>query len=162
MNDSTAEHLGDLRRKASLKLAVTVRQLRRHFDRGVAELGVTRSQWMVITVVSSVPGATQRAIAQALEISEASAGRLVDRLCAEGLVERRPKDDDRRAHCVYLTASGQAVTDQLAQLAKLNEAAAFKGFADEDLERLNLLLDRITANLGKSLGGEGMEKGPHG
>ena len=67
------------------------------FDREVAGLHVTRSQWTMIAVVARSPGATQRTIAEALEMSEASAGRLIDRLCADGLLERHERYDDRRA-----------------------------------------------------------------
>ncbi|MET0250817.1 MAG: MarR family transcriptional regulator [Novosphingobium sp.] len=115
----------------------------------MAELGVTRSQWTVIAVVSRSPGATQRSIAHTLEISEASAGRLVDRLCADGLLVRRPKDDDRRAYCVDLTDAGTALTSQLAEIARMNEETALADIPDDQLERLTILLDKIAANLGR-------------
>ncbi|MCJ8156037.1 MarR family winged helix-turn-helix transcriptional regulator [Sphingomonas sp. LaA6.9] len=140
----------DLKRNASLKLTVIARQLRAHFDQSVVRLGVTRSQWTVIAVVARRPGVTQRIIANALEISEASAGRLIDRLCADGVLERRAKDDDRRAHAIFLTEAGQAITSQLAGIARVNEDAAFAGFSEDDLQRLNELLDALSENIGKS------------
>lgn len=149
MDRGVGKDLVELRRGVSLKLAFATRQLRRHFDQGVSQLGVTRSQWTVITSVSRNPGATQRWIAAALEISEASAGRLVDRLCAEGLLERRPKDDDRRAHCVFLTKAGEAITTRLGEIASINEETAFGGFDTAELELLDRLIGRILRNLGK-------------
>ncbi|MBV2150824.1 MarR family winged helix-turn-helix transcriptional regulator [Sphingobium sp. AS12] len=148
-DDLLADDAKALMRNASLKLVVIARQLRAHFDQSVVRLGVTRSQWTVIAAVARHPGATQRTIANMLEIAEASAGRLIDRLCADGLLERRAKDDDRRAHAVFLTETGQAITTQLAGIARANEEVAFAGFDHDDLHRLNALLDTISENIGK-------------
>ncbi|RJF91205.1 MarR family winged helix-turn-helix transcriptional regulator [Sphingomonas cavernae] len=150
MHGDIFEDPTDLRRNASMKLSIIARQLRTHFDQSVARLGVTRSQWTVIAVTARHPGVTQRTIAKALEISEASAGRLIDRLCADGLLERRAKDDDRRAHAVFLTEAGQAITSRLGEIARANEDVAFKGFNEDDLARLNALLDAISENVGRS------------
>ena len=59
----------------------------------MAELGVTRSQWTLIAVVARRPGLTQRVIAESLEIKEASAGRLIDKLCQDGMLIRQARDD---------------------------------------------------------------------
>ena len=141
----------NLRRNISLKLAIIARQMRAHFDDAVADLGVTRSQWTVIAVVSSRPGVTQRVVAEALEISEASAGRLIDRLVTEGFVERRRKEDDKRAHAVYLTDKGERLTGQLAELGLDSEAAAYEGIATEDLDKLEELLETIAGNLSRKV-----------
>ena len=122
------------------------RLLRNNFDRHVAGLHVTRSQWAMIAVVARVPGATQRVIAEALEMSEASAGRLIDRLCADGLLERRERDDDRRARAVYLTDAAEPLLDKLATIAIDIEERMFKGFTGGELDRLQEYLDRIYAN----------------
>lgn len=144
------ETLADQMRNASLKLSIIARQLRAHFDQSVVRLGVTRSQWTVIAAVARYPGATQRTIASLLEIAEASAGRQIDRMCADGLLERRPKDDDRRAHAVFLSEAGQKITSTLASIARSNEEVAFAGFELDDLERFNAMLDMISENVGKA------------
>jgi len=125
---------------------VLARLLRNNFDRQVASLNVTRSKWAMIAVVSRAPGATQRQIAEALEMSEASAGRLIDRLCAEGLLERRPRDDDRRARAVYLTSAAEPLLDQLAAIAKVGEERLFKDFTDAELDQLKGYMDRLYEN----------------
>ena len=120
--------------------------MRNNFDRMVASLNVTRSQWAMIAVVSRQPGLTQRLIADHLEMSEASAGRLIDRLCAEGLLERRAREDDRRARAVYLSASAQPLLDKITEVAKRGEARVFKDFSEEELAQLRGYLDRIYDN----------------
>lgn len=128
-------------------MAIIARQMRRAFDQDVGAMGVTRSQWTLIIVVSRHPGATQRYIAEALEMTEAAAGRLIDRLCAEGLLERRPKPDDRRAHCVYLTDRAEPLLERLSEFGQRNEARAFAGFSDSELARLAGLLQRVQDNV---------------
>src|SRR5580658_2915634 len=93
------------------KLAVIARQLRLSFDQGVERHGLTRAKWTLIAVVSQIPGATQRTIAEALDVREITAGRLIDRLCDEGYLKRRENPNDRRAYSVHLTAGAQPLLD---------------------------------------------------
>jgi len=136
----------DKRRQIGLRLTILARMMRNKFDRLVSNLNVTRSQWAMIAVVSNHPGATQRMIAEMLEMSEASAGRLIDRLCAEGLLERRERDDDRRAKAVYLTAAAEPILAKLADLARTGEDQLFKGFSEDELAQLQKLVDRLYDN----------------
>jgi MarR family transcriptional regulator, transcriptional regulator for hemolysin len=136
----------DLKRNIGLRLTVLARQLRNLFDRHVSQFSVTRSQWSMIVVVARHPGATQRVIADALEMSEASAGRLIDRLCAEGLLKREERADDRRARAVYLTEKAEPLLAKLADLARDNEERLFRGFSTAELEQLQDFLDRIYQN----------------
>jgi MarR family transcriptional regulator, transcriptional regulator for hemolysin len=135
------------RRAVALKLSVVARQLRVTFDQSAEESGLTRAQWHLIAAVARNPGATQRMIAEALEVREITAGRLVDRLCDAGYLRREPSPSDRRAYSVYLTSAAQPVLDKLDELARIHETAIFAGFRPEDLERLEALLDAIGRNL---------------
>ena len=136
----------DMRRAIGIRLTVLARVLRHKFDREMSDLNVTRSQWGMIAVVARQPGATQRVIAEALEMSEASAGRLIDRLCGEGLLERRDRDDDRRARAIYLTPAAEPLLTKLAELAKLSEERLFADFSDAEIATLERLLDRVYGN----------------
>jgi MarR family transcriptional regulator for hemolysin len=128
-------------------LTVVARQLRVSFDQSVEQSGLTRGQWTLIAAVARNSGATQRTIAEMLEVREITAGRLIDRLCDDGYLRREANPSDRRAYCVYLTPAAQPVLDKLDELAKVHEAAIFAGFEAEDLERLDALLDAISRNL---------------
>ncbi|WP_295638368.1 MarR family winged helix-turn-helix transcriptional regulator [Novosphingobium sp.] len=117
------------------------------FDASVGEIGITRSQWTTIAVVAGKPGATQREIAEVLEMSEASAGRVIDRLCADGMLERRPKADDRRAHSVWLTPAAAPVLEKLSDLATGHEATVFAGMDTAEIDTLERLLCKVYANV---------------
>jgi MarR family transcriptional regulator for hemolysin len=137
----------NIRRSVSLKLIVLARQLRIGFDHEVARIGVTRAQWTLIAAVSRNPGATQRTIAAALEVTEVTAGRLIDRLCEDEYLERRENPSDRRGYRVYLTPAAQPVLDQLGTIAQIQENELFQGFDDQDLTRMETLLDMLYQNL---------------
>ena len=126
---------------------MVARQLRISFDQRVERSGLTRASWQLIAAVARNPGATQRLIAEALEVREITAGRMIDKLCAEGILERREHPQDRRAYCVYLTSDAQPMLDKIDELAKVHEADIFAGFATADLDRLDELLEGIARNL---------------
>ena len=142
----TMSQNGDIRREIALRMTILARRLRNDFDSHVGAFGLTRSQWSLIAVVASRPGATQRTIAELLEMSEVSAGRLVDRLVIDGLLQRREREDDRRARAVYLTAKADPLLETMSDYAQLREQRMFRGMSDEQLDRLRELLDVVYTN----------------
>ncbi|MEO7248219.1 MAG: MarR family winged helix-turn-helix transcriptional regulator [Novosphingobium sp.] len=143
-----ATHCEHGARDIGVRFAVISRMMRQEFDRRVSDIGVTRSQWTMFLVVARRPGATQREIANALEMSEASTGRLIDRLCADGLLIRKPRNNDRRAHSVCLTAQAQPLLSQIGEIARASENRVFRSFSDEELLEFSRLLDKLYTNLG--------------
>lgn len=140
------------RRAVALKLIVIARQLGQRFDQVVEGDGLTRAKWGVIVAVARNAGATQRMIATMLEITEVTAGQLIDRLCADGYLERREHPKDRRAYCVHLTPIAQPLLLKLGEIAKIHEEQTFAGLDEADLSRLNSLLDSVAHNLATARG----------
>jgi len=143
---------GELRQDIALRIHVLARLMRNNFDRVLSEMNITRSQWSMVAMVARHPGATQRLIAEGLEMSEASAGRLIDRLCAEGLLERRERDDDRRARAVYITSAAKPLLAQSAEIAKDFTKVIFEGIDHADLAVTHKLLTQLNENLLKAAG----------
>lgn len=130
-----------------MRLIQISRHMTQEFDRRVDRAGLSRAKWRVIVVVSRKPGLTQRVIAESLDISEVTAGRLIDRLCADGYLERRENPNDRRAHYIYLLPAAGPVLDRLGELARVQEEEAFGNFSESDLAKLESLLDALGRNL---------------
>ncbi|WP_343040081.1 helix-turn-helix domain-containing protein [Parasphingorhabdus halotolerans] len=65
------------------------RLIRRTFDERAKEIGVTRPQWRVLTWLQRNEGISQGALAELLELDAMTICRMVDRLEAAELVERR-------------------------------------------------------------------------
>lgn len=146
------------KRSTSLKLWVVARHLRQSFHETVERSGVRGAKWTLIAAVARRPGATQRVLAEALEVREVTVGRLVNRLCAEGYLKRCKHPIDGRAFCVYLTPAARPVLDTLDQLSKAHAAAIFAGFNDDDLEKLSELLDAMASNLSAAQSRDGAAK----
>lgn len=134
------------KRSIGLKLAIVARQMRQIFDERVERMGVTRAKWVVLAAVASSPGTTQREIASNLEISEVTAGRLIDRICADGLLERRENPQDRRAYRICLTEAAAPVLEKIAEAAEAFETEMFAELGDAELKLFDAILDKISRN----------------
>ena len=91
----------------------------RIFNRRVKEVGLTRVQWQTLYLLCSRDGLTQTELAECLAMTKPSLGQVVDRLEAEGWVERRDDPEDRRANLVFLTDKATPLIPQMELL--LNE-----------------------------------------
>lgn len=139
------------------KLTILARHMRMIFDQRVEQSGLTRAKWTLVATVARDPGLTQRKIADILEVSEVSAGRLIDRLCADGYLERRAKDGDRRAYCVFVTDAAQPMLQQLADIAVLHEEEMFAGVSEEQMAQLDAILDIIARNIAENRAKSGVK-----
>ena len=137
----------EIRRDIGIKLTVLARLFRNDFDRRVAVTSLTRSKFAMVAVVARRPGVSQRMIAETLEMSEVSAGRLIERLCNEGLLERRPKPGDRRAFEIYLTDAAQPVLDEMSRVALKAEEVYFRDMSIEEMQALLTGLDKLYNNI---------------
>ncbi len=130
-----------------MKMSVLARQMRQRFDERVEQMGLTRTKWVLIATVASHPGATQREIAEKLQVTDVTAGRLIDQMCADGLMQRRDSPHDRRAYSVVLTPAAQPVVEKLGKAAEAYEAETFVNFSEAELDMLDQLLSKLSDNM---------------
>jgi len=125
----------DDERHIGFLISDVARLLRTAFDRRVRQLGLTRSQWLVINRLYRRPGATQSELAEMLEVEKATAGRMVDRMENKGWVARRPDASDRRVNRLFLTPESDLIQVQLAQIADrtVDNALALLSARERDL-----------------------------
>ena len=90
------------------------RLLRTYADQKARLHGMTRAQWAVLLRLERREGLKQSELAEALDIQPITLTRLVDRLCANGLIERRADPNDRRAKQLYLTPAARPLIDRIA------------------------------------------------
>ena len=89
------------------------RLLRTYADHKARRFGQTRAQWAVLLKLERHEGLKQSDLAEFLDIQPITLTRLVDRLCDNGLIERRPDPNDRRAKRLYLTPAARPLLDQI-------------------------------------------------
>src|SRR5690349_7808664 len=82
------------------------RMRRSAFDQRIKPLGITRSQWWVLSGVSrhGREGITQTELAAVLDLGKVALGGLIDRLEENGFVVRSSDPQDRRVNKVLLTS----------------------------------------------------------
>src|SRR3954467_11016509 len=116
------------------------RLLRTEFDRRVRRLGITRAQWLVLPRLHRRPGASHSELAEMMEVEKATAGRMIDRLGANGWVERRPARDDLRAKRGHLTAAAERVHKRIWRVAEATVEAALSDLSARESKQLMALL----------------------
>jgi MarR family transcriptional regulator for hemolysin len=98
------------------------RLLRTYADQKARHFGQTRAQWAVLLRLERLEGLKQSDLAEDLDIQPITLTRLVDRLCDNGLIERRPDPNDRRAKRLYLTPAARPLLDRIStQVEELSE-----------------------------------------
>ncbi|ODN68963.1 MarR family winged helix-turn-helix transcriptional regulator [Methylobrevis pamukkalensis] len=128
----------------------TTRQMRRRLDRIAAQHGLTRAQWQLLAVLSRDDGSNQATIAERLDLEPISVCRLVDRMEAGGLVERRADPDDRRMRRIFMTDVARPAFAAIRHAADSVFEEAFAGFSAAERGTLMTLLERCNANLSEA------------
>jgi len=123
------------------------RLLRRSFNAKAKNIGLTRPQWLVISVLHRHEGINQGGLAELLEVEPITLCRMIDRLQDAGLVERQRDPADRRAWRLFLTAKAQEVRQQVWPLGAEVMDAALEGISAQEREALRSSLDKIRQNL---------------
>ena len=85
----------------------------RRADQMLARRGLSMAQFDVLATLRQGEGISQQDLADRLLVTKGNVCGLVERMGARGLLERRPDPADRRANCLYLTAAGRSLLDQL-------------------------------------------------
>jgi MarR family transcriptional regulator, transcriptional regulator for hemolysin len=85
------------------------RMQRTRFDQWARTYGMTRAQGIILTRLDRQPGLSQNEMAALCEVEPITVGRLVDRLEARGLIERRPDPSDRRIRRLHLLPAAEPV-----------------------------------------------------
>jgi DNA-binding MarR family transcriptional regulator len=123
------------------------RLLRTEFDRRVRRLGITRAQWLVLTRLHRHPGASLSELAEMMEVEKATAGRMIDRLVANGWVARRTQRDDRRVKRVFLTPEAERVHKRIWRVAEATVEDALTSLSASESRQLMTLLQRVKRTL---------------
>ena len=79
------------------------RLLRVLYDRQMASIGLTRSQWLLLTYLFFKDGINQKELASLMDMEKAPLSRLLDRMEIKGWIIRRTESKDRRVKNIYLS-----------------------------------------------------------
>ena len=119
----------------------------RRFEGTLARYGAAPRYLGLLGLIAHQPGQPQSRLAEAITLKRSSLVAIIDRLGAEGLVERRPSPSDRRVNSVWLTERGKHVLRELMTRAEQEEVRLAAGLTEQERADLLRLLGRIVQNL---------------
>ncbi len=130
-----------------LQLTGAARRVSRAFDHVLAEAGGSLPVWLVLLNLQIRPKASQRELAGAVGVREATLTHHLNAMEREGLITRRRDEQNRRVHVVELTSDGQRLFRELARAANAFDRRLRQGIDEADIAALGDLLARLAANI---------------
>jgi len=131
-----------------LRLTQVSRAVARAFDDALAAAGGSLPIWLVLLNVKIRSTANQRALAEAMGISEPTLTHHLNAMEADGLLTRRRDPANRRVHIVALTDDGEQAFLRLRDAAIAFDGQLRRGISDADAAKLSEVLGRLAVNVG--------------
>jgi MarR family transcriptional regulator for hemolysin len=131
-----------------LRLSQAARAVERAFDDALTSAGGTLPVWLILLNLKIRRPGTQRELAEAVGIREATLTHHLNAMDASGLVTRSRGDANRRVQVVTLTEAGEAAFLSLRAAAVAFDAKLTTGLTAAELDALAGLLTRLAANVG--------------
>lgn len=129
-------------------------QFSRSFTRAVqqtaAGLGFSSGQFPILTELWKEEGLTQRQLLDRVEVEQATIANTLSRMERDGLIERRPHPQDRRAQQIFLTQKSRDLQEAATAAISDAEDAIFSGFRRFERELLKEYMRRAIENVPRS------------
>lgn len=93
------------------------------------------------------PLASQRELADAVGIREATLTHHLNAMDASGLITRRRAPENRRVHLVEMTQAGEETFQRMRRAAFAFNARLRAGFGEDELATFEQVLDRLCSNI---------------
>ncbi len=137
-----------LRALPSWLLAQAALEASRVVSEHLAAVGAHRSHYAVLAALEEFGPASQAALGRRCGIDRSDLVALLDRLVADGDVERRPDPSDRRRNIVTLTPRGVRRLDELSAVLGDAQDVLLSALPDEDRDALVALLRALVTGSG--------------
>lgn len=113
----------------------------------VQSLDMTESRWTAMLHLKMLgEGATQQALAQELGIEMPSLSRTLSQLVEQDMLQRRPHPSDKRAQCLYFTATGRQMLAKLIERTLQIRQALYRDLTPAAVQQLMQSLDIMERN----------------
>ncbi len=146
--------LDDFHRDLLFLLHDVARLMRVEADKRARQHGMTRAQWAILIWLERQPGISQKELSEILEVEPITVARLIDRLEARGMVERRPDPRDRRIWRLHLLAPAREVIHEIDDHRADMTRIVTEGINEKDLETMTEALLRMKSTLTQEMRGK--------
>ncbi len=136
-----------IKREIAFTITDVARLLKTYADQRARQFGISRAQWAVLVRIDRHEGIKQAELADLLDLQPISLTRLLDRLADNGLIERRPDPNDRRANRLYLKPAAKPLLGRLAELGADMMDTVLDGLSATAVERMLKELGQMKDNL---------------
>jgi DNA-binding MarR family transcriptional regulator len=109
--------------------------------------GLARSQWQVLSRVSSAGTLSQKDLQRSMQVESATLTGIIDVLTAKGWVERLESPEDRRCRVLRLTPEGDTLMASIADPYELVEANMLGDIPEKDRTHARRVLESMIRNL---------------
>lgn len=124
-----------------------MKQISEAFGRRLQNAGITRVQWIALYYVKTKKRISQRDLSNLMNVQDSSAGRLIDRLERDGLIERERNDNDRRVIYIKLTDKGDQLTTDLMPIGIQFNDDLLAGVDEKELMIYEKVLKKMLSNI---------------
>lgn len=148
------------RKTVTFRLAQAAKAYRQRSSSVLGRLNLHPGQDQILKALSDDDGQTMGSLAATLSVQPPTITKMVARLGAQGLVERRQQAEDARSAKVFLTPSGETLIEELDKALRGLEKDALRDIDDKDRKRIRKLLRLLERNLGADFEDEEEDEAP--
>ena len=127
------------------------RLLRVLYDRQMASIGLTRSQWWLLTYLFFKDGINQSELAILMDMEKAPLSRLLDRMEIKGWVIRKNESKDRRTKNIYLSENVKPLISSMRDKAAAYRSESLSILNDKDINKLKDILQILKKDLSSKI-----------
>lgn len=121
--------------------------LKKEFEKELKPYNISYAHRVILIRLSEKDGLTQKELAQDTYFEQSNLTLMLDKLEQKGLVVRAPKENDRRAYLIKITAEGEALIPALVDMGEQIMEKAFHGIPPEKKTEFSRFLELIYENL---------------
>ena len=130
-----------------LALASAARTVSRAFDDALEQAGGSLPIWLVLLNLKIKPDGSQRELAAAVGVREATLTHHLNAMERAGMLSRQRDPDNRRVHVVELSDAGEAMFLALREVALGFDKRLRRGISADQTRALADVLGRVAANV---------------
>ena len=128
------------------RLVHLMTMMRREVETRMAEHGLTDAQWKPMWMLKSGRAATAFELAREMDVDAGAVTRMVDRLAANGMLDRVRSETDRRVVHLRLTEAGETAVAQVPHVLAAVNNDFLRGVSESEWKQLCKTLDRMAEN----------------
>ena len=121
-------------------------------SRQLLSSGLYAGQDAVILALDANDGLSLSAIADQLGVRAPTMTKTINRLAAQGFVDKKDSETDARLSHVFLTAEGREAVKSVRKAIRRSQKQALQDMSAKDVKNLMKLLKKVEENISSSLG----------